>query len=147
MKKIALKYGTLMFAGFAILFLFVHLLGWSQHYYLRVLNGFIHLGFIYLAIRDYRRAFPSTRDNYLLGVSAGFYTSIIGVTLFTVAICLFLALDRPFFELLKTRAPYREYFTPVTASLFIFVEGIVVSLIGSYLVTRVIDARLEQVKS
>jgi hypothetical protein len=147
MKKIALKYGAEMFAGFALLFLIVHLLGWSQHYYLRVLNGFVHLTFIYLAVRDYRRAFPESHDNYLSGVATGFYTSIIGVVLFTFSMCLFLALNQSFFELLKVQAPFQEYFTPVTASLFIFVEGVVVSLIGSYLVTRVIDAQLEQVNS
>ncbi len=147
MKKIALKYGFQMFAGFAFLFLIVHLLGWSQNYYLRVLNGFIHITFIYLCIRDYRREFPDSQGNYLLGVAAGFYASIIGVALFTIAMCLFLAIDQPFFELLKAQAPFSEYFTPVTASLFIFVEGVVVSLIGSYLVTRVIDAQLEKAGS
>jgi hypothetical protein len=122
----------------------MHVLGLSSNYHLRVLNGFIHLAFIYFAIQDYRLKFPESVENYVSGVSVGMYTSVIGVALFTLFMCIFLSLDvnQAFFSHLKSGSPMPRYFTPFTASLFIFVEGIVVSLIGSYLVTRIIDARM-----
>jgi len=146
MKKIALKYGLFMYAGFALLFLIVHLLGFSERYNLRILNGVIHLAFIYFAIRDYRKIFPESFGNYLSGVAAGMYTSFIGVVLFAFSMCLFLALNQPFFEELRAQTPIPSYFTPVTASLYIFSEGIVVSLIGSYIVMRIVDARIEEAR-
>jgi uncharacterized membrane-anchored protein YitT (DUF2179 family) len=35
-----------------------------------------------------------------------------------------------------------DYITPITASVFILVEGLAISLIGSYVLTRVIDMNL-----
>lgn len=145
MKKIAFNYGLKMFAGFAGLFLIVHLFGMSDNYNLRILNGIIHFGLLYLAIRAYRRAFPESAGNYVAGVTVGMYTSMVGVVLFTAFLFLFfIFFDPAFFARLQANSPYPEYINELTASLFIFVEGVVVSLIGSYLVTRVIDARLEE---
>ncbi|MFQ5445394.1 MAG: hypothetical protein ACE5FF_00520 [Saprospiraceae bacterium] len=145
MKKIALKYSLKMFAGFAALFAVVHLLGFSHHYYLRVFNGFIHLTIIYLAIRQYRREVPAMSGNYIAAVAMGMYTSMIAVTLFAFCMWVFLSLDvnQAFFSQLQANAPFPEFFTPFAASLVIFAEGIGVSLVGSYLITRVIDASLE----
>ena len=144
MKKIALKYALWMFAGFAGLFILMHLFGLSEKAHLRVLNGFIHFAVLYLAIREYRRESPKSVNNYMTGVSVGMAVSVISVALFTLGMSIYLGLDEPFFERLRLQSPFPEYFTPFTASLFIFVEGIAVGLIGSYIVTRVIDAQLEQ---
>ncbi|MEZ4962174.1 MAG: hypothetical protein R2830_20270 [Saprospiraceae bacterium] len=143
MQKIAFRYGLQMFAGFAGLFLVAHLLGLSTQYHLRILNGIIHLSFIYLAVRSFRRRFPENVGNYLPGVAVGIYTSVVGVVLFCIAMGLFLTYDQSFFLEIQSKMPMPEYFTPFTASLFIFAEGIVVSLIGSYLIVRVLDARSE----
>ncbi len=143
MKKFAFKYALMMFAGFAGLFILLHLFGLTEKSHLRVLNGFIHFGVLYIAIREYRRQYPESVGNYMTGVGLGLYSSIIAVALFTLSMSIYLGLDVSFFEKLRLQSPWPDYFTPFTASLFIFVEGIVVGLIGSYLVTRVIDAQLE----
>jgi len=142
MKKIALKYSLKMFAGFAALFAVVHLLGLSHHYYLRVFNGLIHLTIIYLAIREYQREVPGMSRNYLAGVILGMYTSMVAVTLFSFCMWVFLSLNvsQAFFSQLQANAPFPEFFTPFTASLVIFAEGLGVSLVGSYLITRIIGA-------
>ncbi len=146
MKKIATNYGLKMFIGFALLFFVAHLLGWSENHYLRILNGFIHITFIYLAIGDYRKTYPESHNNYVSGVSVGIFTSMIGVILFTLSMSAFLTfIDPAFFGRIKAQAPFPAYFNQLTASLFIFVEGVGVSLIGSYLVMRIIDAKRENV--
>lgn len=139
MKKIALTYGFWMLLGFIALFLFMHLLGLSENYYLRVLNGGIHISLIYLAIRQFRSQQPQTSSNYVSGTAMGMYASMLGVVGFTIFMFLYLTFNVGFMETLKTNMPIAEYLNPFTASLFIFVEGVVISLIGSYIVTRVID--------
>ena len=145
MQKIALNYGLKMFAGFAGLFLIAHFLGGSDNYHLRILNGIIHISLLYFSIRDYRRAFPETYNNYISGVAIGMYASMTGVVLFTIFMFIFFAfIDPEFFAHLQAILPFGGNMNEFTACLFIFVEGIGVGLLGSYLVTRVIDANLEK---
>lgn len=144
MRRIAFRYGVQMFAGFSLLFLIAHLLGLSEHYHLRILNGIIHLCFIYLAVRQYQQRHPDGVEHYIPGVAMGMYTSFVGVTLFCLAMGLFLTYNQAFFYDLKMSMPMPEYFTPVTAALAIFSEGTVVSLVGSYIVVRILDAQQEK---
>lgn len=143
MKKIAFKYGLWMFAGFTGFFLFMHLLGLSDRYFLRILNGLIHISMIYLAIREYRKQYKDSINNYVSGVAMGVYASVPGVVGFTIFMVLYLAFDPVFMNNLRVAMSMEEYLNPVTASLFILVEGFVVSLIGAYLVTRVVDMNLK----
>ena len=144
MQKIAINYGLKMFAGFTGLFLIAHLLGGSDNYNLRILNGVIHFAFLYFAIREYRQEFPETHNNYISGVSVGMYASMIGVVLFTLFMLLFFVyIDPDLFMKIQANSPSGEYFNQFTVTLYIFTEGIVVSLIGSYLIMRIIDAKLE----
>ncbi len=139
MKKIAIKYGLFMLAGFTAFFLIMHLVGQSQNYNLRVFNGVIHIGLITMAIREYRKKHPETYSNYVSGVAMGIYASLIGVLGFTVFMVLYLSGDTEFMNYIKDSMPIGQYLNPITASLFILVEGVAVSLIGSYIVTRIID--------
>lgn len=136
MNKIAIRYGLYMFAGFALLFLLMHFLGLSENYYLRVLNGIIHLGGIYLAIAAYKRSFDT---NNLSEVAIGIYTSMIGVVTFSIFMYLFLKTDVAFMEGLRENMSLGNYLTPFTATLFIFAEGLVISLIGSYIISRAVE--------
>lgn len=143
MKELAVRYGLIMFGGFAALFLVFLVFGLAPNYELRWLNGFIHIGVLYMLIRAYRRAYPETRDNYVQGVAVGMVASTLGVLAFAVMVFFTLELDTHLLEELRSRTPMAQYFNPFSASLFITVEGIVVSLIGSYIVTRIVDARYD----
>ena len=147
MEKIAFKYGILMFLALVVLFAFVHLIGLSQNYNLRVLNGFVHLTFLYLSIKAYRTSNPESLNNYVSGVAIGMLMTVVAVVLFALAMMLYFHIDEPFFLTLKENFPYPDSFTPFTASLVIVVEAIAISLIGAYIVTRVIDDLLENGKS
>ncbi len=144
MQKIALKYGVWMFLSLVLLFIVVHLLGLSQNMQLRVLNGFIHLAFLHLSIKAYRKANPESVNNYISGVAIGTYMTMIAVVLFAIAMIAYLNIDTEFFNALKSNFPYPDSFTPVTASIGIIVEGLAVSVIGAYIVTRLIDGFLEE---
>ena len=139
MQSIALRYGIRMYITLLALFLIVHLLGISEHYHLRYLNGLVHLIFLVLSLRAFRDAQPEMKGNYLSGVSFAIYMTMIGALLFAVSIMIYLNLDSDFFFTLKDNFPYPESFTPLSASLVILVEALAAGLIGGYIVTRMID--------
>lgn len=143
MQKIALKYGFMMFISLVLLFAVIHLIGLSQNLHLRVLNGFVHLAFLHLTIKDYRDSNPSSINNYISGVAVGTYMTMVAVILFASAMMLYLTFDTVFFESLKSNFPYPDSFTPFSASLGIIVEGLAASVIGAYIITRLIDGFLE----
>ena len=68
MRSITLRYGLRMTAALLALFSLAHLTGAIHHPALRLLNGFVHVGFIYLAIRKYRIEYPR-EWNYASGVA------------------------------------------------------------------------------
>lgn len=142
MKKLAFRFGLWMLTGFIAFFLIMHLLGLSNNYNLRVLNGIIHLGVIYLAIKAFRAKNPDTVNNYVSGTAMGMYASAVGVVGFTIFMVLFLSFSPNFLQDIRETMPMGEYISPITASLFILMEGLVISLIGSYILTRVIDMNL-----
>lgn len=142
MKKLAIRFGLWMFAGFVTFFLVIHVLSLSNNYNLRVLNGIIHLGIIYLSIKAFRSKYPDTVSNYVSGTAMGIYASAIGVLGFAIFMILFLYFDSGFLQELREAMPMGDYLTPITASLFILMESIAVSLIGSYILTRVVDMNL-----
>ncbi len=146
MKRIAIWYGLIMFAGFALFFLLMDVVGLSDNYNLRIFNSLIHLGMIYLAVQSYRNLRPERVGNYISGVATGMYSSIIGVVGFSIFMLLYLTASPELMMQIKADFPIGKYLNPFTTTLFIFVEGIAVSLIGSYIITRVIDDRMPQLE-
>ncbi len=138
MRTLAIKYGIMMFAGFTLFFLVMHLLGQSQNFNLRIFNGVIHIGIMYMAIKAYKEQFPKSQDNYLNGVAMAIYSSVIGILPFAVFLMIFLDQSPHLMAEFKDKTPIGEYLTPVTASVFIFMEGLIISLIGGYVLTRIV---------
>ncbi len=142
MKNTSLWYSLVMFAGFTLFFLVMTALGYGDNYNLRIFNSIIHLGMIYLAIRSYREKSPESAGNYLSGVAVGMYSSILAVVAFSAFLFIYLTADPVLMDQIRASVPTGEYLNPFTATLFITVEGIAVSLIGSYILTRIIDSRM-----
>lgn len=129
-----------MFLGFTAFFLFMHFLQWSHHYYLRVFNGVIHAGGLWLAIRSWMQQNPERHDEYPSGVALGLMTTLVAVVPFSIFMAIFLAYNPGFLASIQSTAALGKYFTPVMASAVILMEGIAVGLIGSYLIMRAQEA-------
>lgn len=141
MKQIALRYGGWMFLGFTAFFLLMHLLQWSQNYYLRTFNSVIHATGLWLALRAWLQENPEGRhDEYPSGVALGLLTTLVAVVPFTVFMAIFLAYNPGFMAAIQAQTPIGGYFNPVTASAFILMEGIAAGLIGSYIIMRIQEA-------
>jgi len=146
MKKIAFKYGFWMLFGFIAFFLLMWATGQAENIYLRLFNGIIHLTLIGLAINEYRRLNPKNVHNYVSGVGMGFYTSAFGVIGFGVFIMLFLSFNPDLMASINESIPLhtsKTRFNPITAGAMVIAEGIAITLIGSYIMTRIVDARFE----
>lgn len=147
MKKIAIKYGIWMLAGFIVFFLIMYMAGQADNTYLRLFNGVIHLTLMAIAINEYRKLRPDTVHNYISGVGAAFYTSAFGVIGFGVFMMLFLSFNPQLMADINAHIPLetaKTGFNPITAGVMIIAEGIATTLVGSYIITRIVDARLEE---
>ncbi|WP_020571668.1 hypothetical protein [Neolewinella persica] len=144
MKTIAFRYGLIFFSGLMAIFLISYVLGQGANYNLRYLNGVLHIGILYVAINRLRAKQPETHQNYVSGVAQGMYTGGIGTILFMAFIVLFLSLNPDFLASIQEATGFGDRLTPIMAGALIFMEGVGVSLIASYLLTRVIDNRIEK---
>lgn len=140
MQKIAFRYGLWMFIGFTGFFLLMHAIGLSEESYLRIFNGVIHLGFLWAALREWSQNHHGEANEYTSGVVAGIYTSLVGIIPFTVFMAIFLSYNPGLMAAIQQQSPIGEYFNPVTSSLFIFVEGLAISLIASYIIIRILES-------
>lgn len=146
MIKIAKRYGLIMMGGFIAFFLSMYAIGLAQNYWLRLFFVVIHLGVLSLSINAYRRNELNGGTNpkqSVKGVVHGMATSFIGVLGFCIFLFLFLTFDSNLMSEINTQFSVSRGFNPITAAAFMFVEGIAAGLIGSYILTRVVDSQLE----
>jgi len=142
MLKIAIKFGLILAFSLTLFFLIMHFLNLSQNYNLRLFNGVIHLSVIYFAMKAGLASGVISGENYVNSVFLGMLSGFIGVAIFAFFQMLFLNFDTVFMAQIKEATRIGEYLNPYTASLFILVEGVAVSLIGSYIVARVIEMNM-----
>lgn len=144
MKRIAIKYGLYFFAGLTIIFLISYAAGLAANYQLRLVNGLLHPVILYYGIKQLRIQQPETHQNYVSGVAQGIYVGAIGTLLFAIFMTLFLAFEPNLMAEIQAAVGWGDVLNPFMAGVFVIMEGVAVSLIGSYLITRYVDMRLEQ---
>lgn len=133
-----------MMAGFISFFLLMYVPGLAQNYWLRLFFIVIHLGVLALGIHNYRQNRENSVDNHVSGVAAGMATSLVGVLGFYIFLFLFLTFESNLVTQINTQIDVDRGVNLVTASAFMFVEGISAGLIGSYILARLIDSRLSE---
>ena len=139
MKNIPIRYGIILFLSLTSFFLFMYMIGQAERTWLRLFNGVIHLIILYFALSKYHEQDRHNSENYLNAVGIGMYTSIVGAVAFGLFIFFFLN-NNDFLTLkLAEYLPVSNELIPLSAALFILVEGIVAGLIGSYILVRFID--------
>lgn len=144
MRNISIKYGLLMLVGLIAFYLLMYVMGLGHRSEFRMLNGVIHLYCVYKAIQAYYNLHPENIGNYMMGVTQGMGASIIGVGGYTAFVTIFLALDPTLMNLIRQNSNMAAYLNPYSVSLYILVEGLVVSLIGAYIMTRVVDIQVKK---
>ncbi|MFN7119882.1 MAG: DUF4199 domain-containing protein [Saprospiraceae bacterium] len=145
MNSIAWKYGAILFAVQLVLFFLLRLTGLHDINTLVIISAIVQAVVEYLAIREYRISGKSRAGNYLSGVLMGMYVITIGVSLFTVAAYFYLLADPGYVRALEEDAAIgdqQEFVNPTTLTFNFFAVGWTVGIIGSYIITRIIDMNL-----
>jgi hypothetical protein len=145
MRSLAIQFGLVMLAGFIAIFYIIYMMGYAQYTELRVFNAVVHLSCMYFAIRAYYKTDKENVENYMLGVAQGMEASIIGVVGYALFIAAFMKIDPRLMNLIKQNSPMAIYLNPYTITLGILTEGLIVSLIGSYILTRIYGYTLKAV--
>ena len=145
MRAISIKMGLWMLMGFVGFFLLAYFLGFGDRSELRVFNGVIHIYCLYLALQSYQALHPESVSNYMSGVALSLMTSVIGVIGFTLFMTIFLNLDPELMDNIRQHSQLGTYMNPFTTSLYISAEGLIVSLVGAYILVRVMDMKVHKI--
>ena len=145
MRAISIKMGLWMLMGFVGFFLLAYLLGFGDRSELRVFNGVIHIYCLYLALQSYQALHPESVSNYMSGVALSLMTSVIGVIGFTLFMTIFLNLDPELMDNIRQHSQLGTYMNPFTTSLYISAEGLIVSIVGAYILVRVMDMKVHKI--
>jgi hypothetical protein len=137
MHYVSIKIGLYMLAALIAYFLLMYALGLGYRTEFRFFNSVIQILFVYRAIRAYYALSPKSTHNNLLGVAQGMWVSLIGVGGFAVFITIFMYLNPTLMTAIAQNSVLKNSLNPFTVSLYIVAEGLIVSLIGSYIFTRV----------
>ena len=138
MRRISRHYSIRLALALLALFTLAHLTGAIHHPGLRVFNGVLHLGFVYLAVRKYRIEYPR-EWNYASGAGVGVVVGMAGTLLFVVAVGAFLGARPDVMADIAANTRLANYLNPFTAAAVLMVEGFAVSVFAAYFSMRVVD--------
>lgn len=143
MNSPVIRYGLYFALSLIVIFLGAFLMGVADNYYLRFLNGFGHVVVLYYGIKNLRIRRPDTVNNYVSGVAQGVSIGAFGSLIFGLFLLGFLLATPGLVAELQSATNLGPRLTPWAMALITIAEGVAVSLIGSYLLVRYVDARLE----
>lgn len=140
-NDITIKYGIIMFLGFLGFFIIMKILSLNSNFNLRILNGLVHLPIVYFAIREYKTRADPGEFTYSSGILIGIQASFVGVLSFALFQFFFLNVDGALMNYIQENAPLGagQFLNPFSASLYLFMEGMVAGMFASYLGMRIVD--------
>lgn len=139
------KFGVSMAFCLILYFLGMKYVGLSANMELRIFNFVIHLVYVTLATRNYKRDYPE-HFNYFNGFLIGLMTTGIGVFLFACFLFMYLSVDTELMQMLMQKAAHGEYLSPSTVALIILVEGLSTGLVICYVVMRFVGMEVKDNK-
>lgn len=128
------KYGIYIAATLIGYFLFIDLLGYAEVVYLSFFNAILTGGCIFLAIRDVYRHQKDT-FKYMDGFTAGLLSGLLGTTIFTIFIAIYLFEVRP-----ELATALREQIVVAGSGikfaviLFIFLSGVATTVVSTLII-------------
>lgn len=128
------KYGIYIAATLIGYFLLIDLLGYAEFVYLSFFNAILTGGCIFLAIRDVYRH-EKDGFKYMDGFTAGLLSGLLGTTIFTIFIAIYLFEVRP--ELataLKEQIVIAGSGIKFAIILFIFLSGVATTVVSALVI-------------
>ena len=123
-------------------FFMMNTIGLGYRIEIHVFSAILQLVFMHLAIQAYYRLHPDNIGNYMQGVLQGMGVSIVGVGGFALFTTAFLLMEPSLMKTIKEKAHLGKYLNPFTDSLAILSIGVVIGLVGSYILTRMFNDKV-----
>lgn len=142
MYAISIRMGLWMLLGSIAFFLLMYTIGLGYRNDVHVFSAVLQLVFLHFAIQAYYRLYPENIGNYIDGVLQGLGASIVGVGGFALFMTAFLLMEPALMKTIQEKAHLGKYLNPFTDSLLILSIGLVIGLIGSYILTRMVNDKV-----
>lgn len=136
---IAEKHGLLIAIGLIILFFIMRAFGLLHVVELRVLNFFVMLTGILMAVKTFRKKSPD-EFTYFRGMGVGIMTGIIGSLIFALFVFFYVNnIDPGLMQTIKENEPMGRFMNPYIVGVIIAVEGIASALLISFILLNYLD--------
>jgi len=127
-------------------------MGLTDNTALIIISSIYQLIIIYFAIREYRLSGKSSAGHYLSGVMMGMYVIFTGALAFTIFINIYMNIDPSYTNALENDATQgsgasERLMSPINLSAMVFGAAVAVGVVGSYILTRIIDMNLAHVNT
>jgi hypothetical protein len=124
-EHLIVRTGLISVIALIAYFLVMRLIGLAEITELHYLNGVILLAAIIYALNKQTKNLSGSKMDYLDGIKIGMGITGISVVGFGVFVALYLGFADPaFLTYLQAELSMGDYFTPVTAGLAVFLEGV-----------------------
>lgn len=128
-------YGTLIALGLIIYFFLMYAAGLIHVIELRLMNLFIMIAGVYMAMRQFKRTHNGRLD-YFRSMVTGVYTAAIGTATFALFLFIYLSVDKNLMTSIAENEPLGYYINPYIASFIVMLEGLFSGFGISYLLTN-----------
>lgn len=136
---IAEKHGLLIAIGLIILFFIMRALDLAHVVELRVLNFFVMLAGILMAIKTFRKKNPED-FTYFRGMGLGILTGVIGTVIFALFIFFYVNnIDPDFLQAIKENQPFGRFLNSYMVAIILAIEGIASALLISFIIINYLD--------
>ncbi len=129
--NLGLRYGFYTAWMLVIYFLLMRITDLAEVLELRIINLFLLIVGILMAIDKYKSD-SSKHMDYLTGLAIGVTTTLIASFTFAVFLGFYLSFDVHFMDYIKANAIMGSYLDPATAAFAVFGEGISSGIIGTF---------------
>jgi hypothetical protein len=138
--RIPTIYGILIAIGLILYFFIMYAAGWVHIIELRLLNLFILMTGIYLALQQLKKNHRGHID-YFHAFTTGVATAAIGTAIFSVFLFFYLMIDKNLMHSIAVKEPLGFYMDPYIAAFMVSMEGLfsgifVTFLLSNFLATR-----------
>ncbi len=132
--KNTFKYGLYIAATLIGYFLIIAFLGLADRVYLSFFNAVITGGCIFLAVRDVYRN-NSGRFKYMEGFTAALLSGLVGTTIFTIFIAVYLfEIDPDLAQSLQEQITIAGRGIRVATLLFVFLSGVATTIVSALII-------------
>ncbi len=130
-KRIPEDYGIRIGIGVTAFFLLMKFTGFFHIVELRMLNIFILVAGIYLALRKFKET-HGKHINYFRALVVGVVTGAIGSILFAVFLFIYVHIDSDFMLWLQTNEPMGRFLNPYIVAFIVALEGLFSGLLVTF---------------